>query len=628
MELTMKTKIFVFSICLCLFLGSTVFTQTHASVSLESQIYYILEQAELRGLCPPLSGSRPYTQNTIITIIDDILYESGGMLNDTEYEVLQQYFDQYSNIKTGIDLQKGAYRNEVTIGNDIPLTFNLGTSLHIEGSAGFYDSFFGNYLGAENWLGLSFNGDIGGNVTWAFNGEVGLIKVPREKLGKYNTYYEGFPKEGETDSQYANREIDVYSQPLAHFPYSYKKRWDGSVHYLSDVNGFNSWPEVMSIGYNVLPEITSSLLDNKLIIRIGRISHEWGSTPYGSSLALNQMSRPFAAVEGEFNPASWLSFSSMTGFLEFFNSEGEKESGMTFQNAYSVTMVQLRYKNYLFLDLGETVVWPKRFELGYLFPLMSNIIYKGFIGDFDNLGVFFNIKAQYPGIGNIWFSMFIDEVRPGSNMSELDRNMFAWQTGANFSLPVLSFSSIKFSYTKVNPYCYTHNRNYNPWYRENLRMETSYTNNGVSLGYYIPPNSDEFLVRFQTMPGKDIQTHLQFQLIRHGADFGTSAVDGSNLLSELDPEGREGSIPELKRFFLKDGAYQWLYIFKLGAEWKMPNLPVTLFGEAGVNSFYFTDINDGTANDGKAHSYSRINVYPYIKTSGFTFKLGVRIFSR
>jgi hypothetical protein len=241
--------------------------------------------------------------------------------------------------------------------------------------------------------------------------------------------------------------------------------------------------------------------------------------------------------------------------------------------------------------------------------------------------VFLNIKAQYPGIGNIWFSLFGDEARFVSNMGELERTMLAWQTGVNLSLPFLSFSSIKLSYTKVNPYCYSHNRNYNPWYGD-TRMETSYTNNGVSLGYYIPPNSDEFLVRLQTMPSKGIQTHLQFQLIRHGADFGLSAVDGSNLLSELDPDGRDGSNDVLKRFFLKDGAYQWLYIFKLGVEWKPSNLPVTFFGEAGVNYSYFTNIDEQANVTGMAHPYSKVDEYPYLKTSGFIFKLGVRIFSR
>jgi len=621
----MKVRAFVFSICAGLFLCSNIFSQTYVSVSLEDQIYYILEQAALRGLCSPLSGNKPYTQNTITAVIEEILFnENGRTLNDMEYEVLQQYLNQYTNKKNGFDPKRGAYRNETSIGGSLPLTFSAGTSLYSEGSFGFYDLFSENYSGTETWIGLFFNGDIGGNVTWALNGEGGLSRAPRKGLGWYNTYYADFPNVDKRE--YQNEIIKVYSQPLTHFPYSYKKRWDGSVHYISALNDFNSWPETASIVYNIKPELTASFLDNKLIMRLGRLSHEWGSTPFGSSLALNQMSRPFIAIEGEFKPLSWLTFSSMTGFLEFFNSKGEKTSGMTFQNAYSLTMVQLRYKNYLFLDLGETVVWPKRFELGYIFPLMSNIIYKGFVGDFDNLGVFFNVKAQYPGIGNIWFSFFGDEARFVNNMGELDRTMLAWQAGANFSLPFLSFSSIKFSYTKVNPYCYTHNRNYNPWYSD-LRMETSYTNNGVSLGYYLPPNSDEFLVSFKTMPQKNFKLNLQYQVIRHGADFGPSAVDGSNLLSELDPDGRDGSNPVLKRFFLKDGAYQWTHIIKAGAEWNLPSHPITFFGEAGINYSYFTNTEE-EANIGAAYSYSRINTGEYPKSTGIIIKLGVRIFSR
>jgi len=623
----MRAKLSVFLICAGLFLCSSIFAQTHASVSFEDRIYYILEQAQLRGLCSPLSGSRPYTQKTIAAAIEEILSAGNRrLLSDTEYSVLNQYLSRYTDKKTGFDPQRGAYRGETSIGGGIPLTFNIGTSLHAESSFGLYDFFSNNYSGMETWLGLSFNGDLGGNVTWAFGGEGGLMKAPRKELGWYNTYYEGFPLEGTRDSQYQNEKIPVYSQPLTHFPYSYKKRWDGSVHYLDALDNFDSWPIKTSVGYNIQSELTSSFLENKLILRAGRLSHEWGSTPFGSSLALNQASRPFVAIEGEFKPVSWLTFSSMTGFLEFFNSKGEKESGMTFQNAYSVTMVQLKYKNYFFLDLGETVVWPKRFELGYVFPLMSNLVYKGFVGDFDNLGVFFNVKAQYPGNGYIWFSFFGDEARFVNNMNELDRTMLAWQIGTNFSMPFLSFSSIKFSYTKINPYCYSHNRNYNPWYND-LRMETSYTNNGVGLGYYLPPNSDEILVSFRTMPKKDFHLTLQYQLIRRGADYGSSAVDGSNLLSELDPDGRDGSNHVLRRFFLRDGAYQWMHIIRVGGEWKLPSLPISFFTEAGVNYSYFTNTQEA-ANSGAAHSYSRINTEEYPNSTGFIVKLGVRIFSR
>jgi hypothetical protein len=204
--------------------------------------------------------------------------------------------------------------------------------------------------------------------------------------------------------------------------------------------------------------------------------------------------------------------------------------------------------------------------------------------------------------------------------------MTAAQAGLNIQIPFLAFSSIRLSYTMVNPYCYTHNRNFNPWFGS-LPMETSYTNNGVSLGYYIPPNSDELLFRFKTMPIKSLVTHLQYQMIRHGADYGPGEVDGSSLLSELDPDDR-GTNPILKRFFLHDGAYQWMHIIKAGIEWNLPKLPVALYGEVGINYSYFTDIEEQANVTGVAHPYFAIDTSEYPKSTGYIIKIGVKVFPR
>ncbi|GHV80991.1 hypothetical protein AGMMS49944_27820 [Spirochaetia bacterium] len=156
-------------------------------------------------------------------------------------------------------------------------------------------------------------------------------------------------------------------------------------------------------------------------------------------------------------------------------------------------------------------------------------------------------------------------------------------------------------------------------------METSYTNNGRGLGYYLPPNSDELKLRFEAMPEINTRVNLQYQMIRHGADFGLSAVDGSSYLSELDPEGRSDKAV-LKKFFLQDGAYQWLHIIKVGTEHTFPmKVPFQVFGEAGVVISYFTNIA-GVANSGSASSYSIIDTKEYPKSTGFILTLGVRIY--
>jgi hypothetical protein len=264
-------------------------------------------------------------------------------------------------------------------------------------------------------------------------------------------------------------------------------------------------------------------------------------------------------------------------------------------------------------------------ELGYISPITNSFFYQNNIGDFDNMAMTFNLKAQYPGWGNVWFSLFMDEMTLLSDLRTLDRQMLAMQGGVNIPLPFLSFASLKMSYTKVNPYCYTHNRNYNPWYGG--AMETAYTNNGVSLGYYLPPNADEILVRLSAMPVHNINAHLQYQLIRHGADFGPSAVDGSNVRSELDPHNRNDN-PILKRYFLRDGAYQWSHIARVGAEWNLPGVPVALTGEVGAVMSYFTNITEDANVTGKSHDYAIVDTPAYPKSTGFIITLGVRVFPR
>ncbi|MDR0472838.1 MAG: hypothetical protein LBH43_04095 [Treponema sp.] len=592
-------------------------------------MYYILEQAELRGLCSPLSGVRPYTRNVVIGKINEILNsENTKRLGATEREILNNYLGTFSRPKTGINWQRGAFFSETAMGSkNIPLSMGIGVTADIEGSTGIYLQ-DGNQYGMELWLGLWLNGDLGHNLSYEFIFEGGLMRIPRNFLGKYNTYYEGFPYDDETDSAYAYRIIDVYSEPLTHFPYTYKKRWEYSIVHFSSLTYMDTWPQDLAASYNLPTELAASFLENKLTMRLGRISREWSSTAFGSSLAYNQMARPFLALEAEFNPVSWLGLASLTGFLEFYNRVGLKETAMTFQNAFSIGMLQLRYKNYLFFDIVDAVVWPKRLELGYIAPIINNYFYQNNAGDFDNMAVTLNLKAQYPGLGNLWFSFFVDEMDiTVSDFSKLDREMIAVQAGMNLSLPFLSFSSLKISYTKINPYCYTHPRIFSPWYGD-LRMETAYVNNGACLGYYLPPNSDELLVMYKTMPAKNVSAYLQYQLIRHGADFGPSAVDGSNLLSELYYPAIGSGQVELYRFFLRDGAYQWNHIIKVSAEWNLPGLPVSLFGEAGAVISYFTNIAEPANSKGEPSAYSRINTSDYPESTGFIVKIGLRVFGR
>jgi hypothetical protein len=425
--------------------------QSYVSVPLDSSVYYILEQAQLRGLCAPLNGAKPYSRAAVLSAIAEILgngvADGRGVLNEQERRILQEAQQAYRTPETGLDWQRGAYYIENKIGkNDTHIANDIGVRV---------DSLFSGGFGSDVSWGTDTRitgfvlGDLGARFSYGFTVAGGLMRAPRDLLGEYNTYYAKYPGAGYTN--YAkdhpsniNEKVSTYSQPLAFFPYSYQKRWDGYVFSLSNISGgsHRSWPDDLSAGYTILPEIGGVLLNDHISYRAGRLEREWGAMSNGSSLVFNQQAQPFLALEATFKPYSWLNFSTLSGVLEFFNENGIQDSARTNQNAFSLSMLELNYKQFFHFDAGTSVVWPKRFELGYMFPLENAFFYQGNIGDFDNLGIFFDLKAQYPGIAGAWFSLFIDELSVEKDMFELDRTMYAFQTGAQVYIPWLSFSSL------------------------------------------------------------------------------------------------------------------------------------------------------------------------------------------
>jgi hypothetical protein len=629
-------------IFLVLAAGFSLSAQTHVSVPLDNTIYYVLEQAQMRGLCGPLPAVKPYSQAAVRAAIDTILASDDdrrfGKLTPFEREVLEGVRKSYEKPAEGLALSRGAYYFENTLGqNDTRISVGTGFKLDMFFSEGMGITESTFDWGFDLWPMAYFNGDMGEHFSFGVNIYGGILRSPREAVGTYNTYYENYkyitkhPEDSGKPTNNVNEEITAYSQPLAFFPYSYEKRWDGFVWNYKKISnsGQLAWPDGICIGYSMLPELGGSFLDGHFTYRMGRIRREWGAMSGGSSLVYNQAAQPFLALELTVSPFSWFNFSTLTGVLEYYNAGGIKDSAATSQNAYSIGMVELNYKNYVHVDFGSTVIWAKRFELGYLFPLVDNFLYQNNIGDFDNMAYFFNMKGQYPGIANAWLSFFLDEINPEKAIFELDRGMYAYQGGTTVYLPWLPFASVKLSYTKIEPYCYTHTKEYLPWYGFDpdgspLAMETSYVNNGESIGSYLPPNSDELLLRFETMPGPQTNLSLQYQMIRHGADYGDRAVDGSSLRSELDPDGRSSN-PILRKYFLKDGAYQWMHILKIGAEHSLAKKPVRLFGEFGVAISYFTDI-EGAVNSGSPSSYSITDNPLYPKAARVIATVGIRIF--
>jgi hypothetical protein len=615
-----KGKIVVWSLVWLVCLIFLLPAQQHNSVSLDNDVYQLIDNAALRGLCGIPSSARPWTESTVRQLLTEILNAPPGLLSDTERTIVSGFLDRFERTQ-GLDWKRGAYYTVRPLKSGSYYSFEGGVYWDSTFAANFKDPLS---FGTANVVDFYLAGDIGNHVSYDFNFRPGFYAVEREKHPSF-AYNNG---NGLTA-------IPGTYEITSYFPYTFLGMWDGVVFNPITGQNFRGWPDTLSFGYEVISEINASYLDDRLQLRFGRMRRDWGAEGNGASLFLNAQARPFLAVEGTYLLIDWLRLSSLTGILEYWARTNEmKYDAYKYQNAFSAALLEVNTK-YFHVDIGSSVIWPKRFELGYLYPVNSNLVYQNNIGDFDNLSLYGTIEGFILGKGKWWFSAYLDEAKPSFNSTffTLDRNMYALQAGAKARLPWLPFASVTLRYTKIEPYCYTHPYTVVPWYNEILSdqdmadttkgMATNYINTGESLGYYLPPNSDELLLRFESLIRPGARGFLQYQMIRHGAEYGPGRVDGSGL------EDQQVYDDNTKKYFLRDGVYQWSHIIKIGGSYnlKTQKIPVSVYGDFGIVAIQFSATNapPGSEEDRPFPFISRGD--PYYKPSvGVVFSVGFRIF--
>lgn len=636
-----------------------VFAQINNNIPLENEIYDVLENLQIRGLCSPMIGQKPYTQRLIFEKIDESLSKEEG-LSPSERDFLemwkQERLDSFE--------QKPSKLSFHTEGKDekIPTTVNFKAGLEASASGGLYTKNQFDQWGFDVITKFDFFGDISRSFSYRIIGYFDLTQMPLYTAGNdyligYDWYdYDNFVnlycsgQKDKTDTPIAEPRRRTIKTLLntSYLPFSYSRLWDGQMYYLSNFNasGLEGWPQQIGFSGGIQADLHYSALNGKIELGAGRYKRAYASMDNGSSLVLNESARPFFGIDMAFNPVSWIQYSFVAGGLEYPNqdymnadsypgTERGLDDSFFFQNGFTLNMIEVNLPFFHF-DFGSSAIWPKRIELGYLFPLANYVEYQNHIGDGDNLALFGDLKFKKTGLGEIWASCYLEELNLGSNFFTDTRVMFAGQMGTKIAFPFLPFSNISLRYTKVEPFCYTHQSiNYSPWY--NHYIWESYTNAGESLGYYLPPNADEFLVKFDARPLKNLYTGIQYQFIRHGADYGSQQVAGSSLYSELTPWGRE----KLHKYFLHDGAYNWMHIVNASFKYTLKNIkvPLEIFGSVGFMYSYYTVIDSSVYkehNDVYGEKYqnaaSRYTPYHFIDSEeypvqcGGVLTLGVKLF--
>ncbi len=336
---------------------------------------------------------------------------------------------------------------------------------------------------------------------------------------------------------------------------------------------------------------------------------------------LSETAQPFTALEMYLRPVDFISLSSLTGVLEYYRETSIKGDAENFQNAFTAFMGEVFIGDYGYASLLSSAVWPKRFEPGYIIPGMIPFINQNLIGDYDNVQMGIGLGINIPQYASFYYNVFIDELNfTVDDFFHKDRNMYSYQTGLDVVIPNTPLVTFSFQYTKIEPYMYTHPGAYTPWYDENLLMEMNYVNHGESLGYYLPPNSDELKITGTAMPFWFLQTNLSYSLIRHGLDVDGSSLDDHHIYDTNDPDYEP--LNEKTKYFLTDGTYEWIHSIGANAELDLrfvKDIPLSL------NLGYTLSFTHHTEPDTLNKSFKPVNNSEYKDTWGNYLTLSVKV---
>ncbi|NQT59892.1 MAG: hypothetical protein HQ557_12990 [Bacteroidetes bacterium] len=542
----------LFAILFCISSTGLIFGGNYSSVPLTSPIYALLDQAQITGAIQHVPSVKPYTESKVIELLNEMIH--GTKLSAREKKIAESYLESFNPV--GNVLQDGY----LSFG-DTPLTADMGIRVETLSSADFAGL---ESLAQTNYLNFFMDGDIGTSISYAF------------------------------DMAFALNLLQIEAFPV----YSYSTDWDGYTYSLSSMGGAGDIEQFYSLAFRSRPELSAGFFDDKVTMNFGRHRREWG---LGSdSLVLSGAARPIVAFETTVQLTDWMSYTYLVGTLE---NGGDSTTASQLQTMTAMKIVEIRPLDWIYIAIHEGVVFPKRFELGYLNPLIFSSLYQGQIGDFDNIMGGATLGLSLPGWTEVWTTLYIDELQPNSiaDFFNYVRNLYSFQAGVQAAIPSVPFGLLTLQYTKIEPFTYTHPLVEVPWIDPvgNIdRVYESFVSGGEGLSTKLDPNTDELLIRINTSPMEYFSLHGGYQLIRHG-EFGGSYEDPLQGYSD-DPETPENemlstdmeevyedawgepvptNLADLRKAFLRDGDYEWYNIFSLGGNYDLlplTNIPVNL----------------------------------------------------
>lgn len=407
----------------------------HTSVPVGHRVYRILDVAEIRGLIGRQTAARPFSAEKVMALLSEIQSQEEKLSSSERQELsslLQEFELSYGMEPSSIDkvLSTGFFRTydpATKIGASMGV--NIATTQTISLATKEYDS--------RNSVVAFLKGDLGETISFTMN-----FGILMDRLNNKVFLPTDFTIPGEGFYMLLSK----------------------AGHQLDEIpsDGFYS-------GLSLSPEMAASFFEGKVRLSWGSFKRDWG--PGLNNLMVSGSARTFEGIDLQVDLTSWLRFSVVNGSLGkfsllylgdewFFSDYFRKDKPYyRFDNNFSAQRIEFNATKDLTFSIYESVVWQKRFELGYLNPLSIYMFQQNNLGDIDNMlaGLDFNYTLAnkvrfYGAIG----ATELNKIGSLKTMITAPRNMLAFQAGVTIPLPIGSFSSLTFQWTYLAPFFYSH----------------------------------------------------------------------------------------------------------------------------------------------------------------------------
>lgn len=553
----------------------------HKIIPLSNQVYKLLDYYEARGDLQFLPQTRPYTKVFIVELLNKLA--ENERLSSKEKKVVTRFLDDLSVDTNGLPVYRTASEKSFAL---------AGFSAEASFRAGVGDNATWTTSNiAEPYL----SGDLGEHLT--FTAAMGLAV---ERLAP-DMFYQSYTRNSKVHFPYES--IGYAFHP---YQFGFETMW---AHVLASAESGEGAPvkDDLTAGMIYHTELNGSWYNGALQMNIHNQRRSWGHDE--SNLLLSSTARRFPGIDLVIQPAKWIRYSYMMGSLFSYANQSPNYRSSIYgydlgqvQKNLTLHMLEITPAKWMQITGAGGNIWSKRFELAYMVPFVLPHFTQIDVGDHDNLSLYFDVAAQFPGFGKSWFSFFVDEFSftKSGKLLKMPRNRYAWQLGWKTGLlsEIIPGTTSTLKYTRVTPFVYTHypETDFNT-FGSNRPLDFTYTHDEANLGFFMPPNSGELNWKLVNVAVPDLVLTFENRLMMHGTND-LASPNVYQIFGDVYSHQRGSDVYQYPLLnFTKDGIYDWTVQSELKFDLKIRKVGLVnyfrLVGGLGYSKTWWEANNSG-----------------------------------